>query len=41
VQDNCNGTLTVVRRGVVAVRDFVRDRRIILRRGERYLASPR
>jgi hypothetical protein len=41
VQDSCNGTLTVVRTGVVTVRDFVRDRRIVLRRGERYLASPR
>jgi DNA-binding beta-propeller fold protein YncE len=41
VQDSCDGTLTVVRSGVVAVRDLVRDRRIILRRGERYLASPR
>jgi DNA-binding beta-propeller fold protein YncE len=41
VQDSCDGTLTRVRTGVVAVRDFVRDRRIVLRRGERYLASPR
>jgi DNA-binding beta-propeller fold protein YncE len=41
VQDSCNGTLTVVRTGVVTVRDFTRGRRIILRRGERYLASPR
>jgi DNA-binding beta-propeller fold protein YncE len=41
VQDSCDGTLTIVRTGVVAVRDIVRDRRIVLRRGERYLASPR
>jgi DNA-binding beta-propeller fold protein YncE len=40
VQDSCAGTLTRVRTGVVAVRDFVRDRRIVLRRGERYLAPP-
>lgn len=40
VQDSCAGTLTRVREGVVAVRDFVRDRRIVLRRGERYLAPP-
>jgi DNA-binding beta-propeller fold protein YncE len=41
VEDRCDGTLTRVREGVVAVIDFVRDRRIILRRGERYLAEPR
>jgi DNA-binding beta-propeller fold protein YncE len=40
VEDTCDGTLTRVRQGVVAVVDFVRDRRIILRRGERYLAGP-
>jgi 6-phosphogluconolactonase (cycloisomerase 2 family) len=40
VQDTCDGTLTVVRTGVVTVRDFVRDRRIELTRGERYLATP-
>lgn len=41
VQDTCAGTLTRVRRGTVTVRDFVRDRTIVLRRGERYLAAPR
>jgi DNA-binding beta-propeller fold protein YncE len=41
VEDSCKGTLTRVSRGVVAVRDFVRDRTIVLRRGERYLARPR
>jgi DNA-binding beta-propeller fold protein YncE len=41
VEDSCDGTLTRVRRGVVTVRDFVRDRTIVLRRGERYLAAPR
>jgi PKD domain len=40
VQDSCDGTLTRVRTGVVAVRDFVRDRRIVLTAGERYLAGP-
>jgi DNA-binding beta-propeller fold protein YncE len=40
VADSCAGTLTVVRRGVVAVRDFTRDRTIVLEAGERYLASP-
>jgi DNA-binding beta-propeller fold protein YncE len=38
VEDRCDRTLTVVRRGVVAVRDFVRDRTVVLERGERYLA---
>jgi DNA-binding beta-propeller fold protein YncE len=41
VEDSCEGTLTRVRRGVVRVRDFVRDRTVVLRRGERYLAAPR
>jgi PKD repeat protein len=37
-QDTCEGTLTVVRRGRVAVRDFVRDTTTVLDAGERYLA---
>jgi DNA-binding beta-propeller fold protein YncE len=41
VEDTCDGTLTRVREGRVTVRDFVRDRRIVLRRGQRYLARPR
>jgi hypothetical protein len=41
VEDRCDGTLTRVRQGSVTVRDFVRDRRIVLRRGQRYLARPR
>ncbi|HEY1277954.1 MAG TPA: PKD domain-containing protein [Thermoleophilaceae bacterium] len=40
VEDRCDGTLTVVRRGVVAVRDFARDRTVVLQPGERYLAHP-
>jgi DNA-binding beta-propeller fold protein YncE len=40
VEDRCNGTLTRVTQGSVRVRDFVRDRTIVLRRGQRYLASP-
>jgi DNA-binding beta-propeller fold protein YncE len=40
VADTCEGTLTAVRRGEVTVRDFVRDRRIVLEAGERYLAGP-
>jgi DNA-binding beta-propeller fold protein YncE len=41
VEDSCDGTLTVVRRGRVAVRDFTRDITTILEKGERYLARPR
>jgi DNA-binding beta-propeller fold protein YncE len=41
VADTCKGTLTVVRRGRVAVRDFTRDLTTVLEKGERYLASPR
>jgi hypothetical protein len=41
VQDSCAGTLTRVARGVVAVRDDVRHKTLILRSGKRYLARPR
>jgi len=42
VFDRCDGTLTVVRSGVVRVRDFRRNRTITLRAGQRYLArAPR
>jgi DNA-binding beta-propeller fold protein YncE len=40
VADSCKGTLTVVRRGRVAVRDFTRDITTVLEKGERYLARP-
>lgn len=40
VEDSCRGTLTVVRRGRVAVRDFSRDLTTVLGKGERYLARP-
>ena len=36
--DRCDGTLTTVRRGRVAVRDFRAKRTVILRRGKSYLA---
>jgi DNA-binding beta-propeller fold protein YncE len=36
--DRCDGTLTDVREGVVAVRDFTRDRTILVEAGERYVA---
>jgi hypothetical protein len=38
VVDRCDGTLTRVRRGRVAVRDFKRRKTIILRAGKAYLA---
>jgi hypothetical protein len=41
VEDRCDSTLTRVRRGRVAVRDFVRDRTVVLRRGDRYVARKR
>lgn len=41
VADSCDGTLTVIRRGRVAVRDFTRDITTVLEKGERYLARPR
>jgi hypothetical protein len=41
VQDSCAGTLTQVRRGVVAVRDQVRGRTVLVRAGKKYLAKPR
>ncbi len=39
--DRCDGTLTKVTRGRVAVRDFKRKRTISLRRGKSYLAKAR
>ena len=36
--DRCDGTLTTVRRGRVAVRDLRRRRTIVVRAGGRYLA---
>jgi hypothetical protein len=41
VQDSCAGTLTRVRKGVVAVRDNVKRKTIVLRAGKKYLARPR
>jgi DNA-binding beta-propeller fold protein YncE len=36
--DRCDGTLTVVREGTVAVQDLVLDRTVLVDAGERYLA---
>jgi hypothetical protein len=41
VQDSCAGTLTRVRKGVVAVRDNVKRKTIVLRAGKSYTARPR
>ena len=41
VSDRCDGTLTKVSRGKVAVRDFRRHKTILLRSGKRYLARRR
>ena len=38
VQDRCDGTLTIVTQGVVAVRDFRLRRTVLVRAGRRYLA---
>lgn len=40
-EDRCDSTLTRVQRGRVAVRDFARDRTVVLTRGERYVARKR
>lgn len=39
VRDRCDGTLTVVRRGVVVVRDFRLHKTVIVRAGQTYLAK--
>ncbi len=41
VEDRCDGTLTRVLRGRVAVRDFRRRKTILVRAGKSYLAKPR
>jgi hypothetical protein len=38
VQDQCNGTLTKVKRGTVAVRDFKRKKTVSVKAGHSYLA---
>jgi hypothetical protein len=38
VRDRCDGTLTVVRKGAVAVDDFVLHKTVIVRTGQTYLA---
>ena len=38
VEDSCNGTLTKVKRGTVAVRDFVKKKTVVVRAGKQYFA---
>jgi hypothetical protein len=40
VSDRCDGTLTVVQRGTVAVTDLVRHLTVVVHAGQRYLAAP-
>ena len=40
VIDRCDGTLTLVRRGIVVVRDLRRQVTVVLQAGDRYLTSP-
>jgi hypothetical protein len=41
VIDRCDGTLTIVRRGTVVVRDFHRKKNVIVKKGKSYLAKAR
>jgi hypothetical protein len=41
VEDSCSGTLTEVAKGVVAVRDEVRRKTVLVKAGKRYLAKPK
>jgi len=41
VTDRCDGTLTEVARGAVAVRDFRRKKTIVVKAGKSYLARAR
>jgi hypothetical protein len=41
MSDRCDGTLTSVKRGRVAVRDFRRKRTVVVRAGKSYLARVR
>jgi hypothetical protein len=39
IEDRCDGTLTRVKRGKVAVRDFRRKKTVIVKAGKSYLAK--
>ena len=40
-KDTCSGTLTLVKKGAVVVRDFARRRNVVVRAGHHYFASAR
>ena len=40
-EDRCNGTLVRVKRGKVAVRDFVKRKTVVVRKGRVYVARPK
>jgi hypothetical protein len=40
-EDRCGGTYTRVKRGVVAVDDFARNRTVLVRAGKSYFAKRR
>jgi hypothetical protein len=39
--DRCDGTLTAVQKGKVAVTDFAKHKTVVVRAGHSYLARPR
>jgi hypothetical protein len=41
MKDQCNGTLTVVTKGSVTVRDFVKRKSVVVKAGKQYLAARR
>ena len=41
MRNRCDGTLTIVRRGVMVVRDFGLHKDVIVREGHSYLAKAR
>ena len=41
VEDRCTSTLTKVARGRVEVRDFVKKKTVIVKKGKRYIARAR
>ena len=41
VQDRCTSTLTRVARGRVRVRDFVKKKTVLVKRGKKYIARAR
>jgi hypothetical protein len=40
-EDRCDGTLTRVKRGKVAVRDIAKRKTVVVRAGRKYIARPK